>query len=131
MEEVGAILSAIINANAAVGALMGDRFYPAPAKQNTLIPFATWDIISSQEHSTKTGVSTVDKFRVQINCWGRTTASAAACYDAIRTAIDRYTPGTVAGANLDGISFETSRTDYDKEVDLRLYSADYFVRVKY
>jgi hypothetical protein len=103
----------------------------APAPQNIGIPFATFNIISNEPHDTKDGVSEVDKFRVQVDCWAKSGREAADCSAAIRTALDRYTPGTVAGAALDGIRYETGRTGYDSAVDLRSNSADYFVRVKY
>lgn len=131
MIEVGTVIYNILADDAGVGAQVANRIYPAPAPQGVTVPYVTYQVISVEPHDTKSGVSTVDRFRVQVDTWARNASDAATISAAIRTALDRYTPGAVSGVTVDGIRFDTERTDYEQDTDLRRKSADYNIRIKY
>jgi len=131
MTEPGEVIFSILRDNAGVGALIDNRIYPAPAPDEIVVPFATYEIISNEPHDTKTGVSFLDRFRVQVDCWAKDASEAASISAAIRTALDRYTPGLVGTANVDGIRYENEHPDYDPDTKLRRKSVDYFLRIKY
>lgn len=131
MTEPGIVVTTILKAASGVTDLVGQRIYSAPAPQSRAVPFITYTVVDVTPHDTKSGVSTVDEFRVQIDCWADDATEAATINKACRTALDRYTPGLVGGVNLDGIRFEFYRSDYDPDTDLRRSQSDYTIRIKY
>lgn len=131
MIEPGKVIYTILADSAGVGALVANRIYPAPAPQDVQVPYVSYQIISNEPHDTKTGASTLDRFRVQVDSWAKNPSDTASISSACRTALDRYTPGTVGGVNVDGIRYENEFTDYETDTDLCRKSADYFVRIKY
>lgn len=131
MTEPGDVLFEILSNDAGVTALVSTNIYPAPAKQGVAPPFIAYAIIGNRPHDTKDGVSDLDEFLIQVDCWDDNARGAATLAAATRTALDRYTPGTVASITLDGLRYEDYGTDYDTDNDLNRARVDYTMRIKY
>jgi Zn-dependent M28 family amino/carboxypeptidase len=131
VNQIGTVIRSILADDAGVGALIGNKIYSAPAPQEVRPSFATYSVVSNEPYDTKSGASDLDRFRVQIDSWAKNASDAASISAAIRTALDRYTPGLVESIRVDGIRYETERTDYDTDTDLALKSQDFFIRIKY
>jgi hypothetical protein len=130
--DAGKVIYGILSVTSGVTSLVSTRIYPTIAPAETVAPFITFRIVSNNPTDTKTRPSKVDFVRVQIDCWGRTYASAEAVHGAVRTAIDNYALGsTVASVKVDGIKFETENDALDEEIDIYRRSADYILRIKY
>ena len=127
-----AVYSILSNASG-VTSLVSTKIYPTIAAQEAVAPFIVFNsAISVDPTDTKTRPSSLDRFRIQVDCYGRTRKQAVNVHLAVRTALDGYTIGaTVASVKLDGIKFETENDAFDEEVDIFRKSADYIIRVKY
>lgn len=127
-----AVYSILSNASG-VTSLVSTKIYPTIAAQEAVAPFIVFNsAISVDPTDTKTRPSSLDRFRIQVDCYGRTRKQAVSVHLAVRTALDGYTIGsTVASVKLDGIKFETENDAFDEEVDIFRKSADYIIRVKY
>lgn len=132
MTGAGVAIYGILSAAAGVTNLVSTKIYPRLAPMETVAPYVVYSIVSVDPTDSKTRPSTLDRVRVQIDCYGRTYASAEAVHSAVRTALDAYTIGsTVAGVKLDGIKFETENDTFEEDVDIHRRSADYQIRIKY
>jgi hypothetical protein len=67
--DLEAELRAFLIADAAVAALVGERVYPAPAPQNSLMPFVTFQRISATREYTLAGPAGLAGVLMQIDCW--------------------------------------------------------------
>ena len=120
-----AVYSILSNASG-VTSLVSTKIYPTIAAQEAVAPFIVFNsAISVDPTDTKTRPSSLDRFRIQVDCYGRTRKQAVSVHLAVRTALDGYTIGsTVASVKLDGIKFETENDAFDEEVDIFRKSAD-------
>lgn len=64
--------------------------YPVVLPQNPTLPAMTYQRISDALASHVSGASTLTQSRVQVDCWGRTYASAKALANQVITALDGY-----------------------------------------
>lgn len=85
-------LFATLYASAPVKALLGTtplRVYPAgEATQETAVPYAVFQTITGTPENYLGTRSDMDGYTVQVDVYGATLASARACADAIRTALE-------------------------------------------
>ena len=124
----------ILNNDAPLAVLVGENiFVMGGVIQGTTAPYVVVNnSINNEPLDTKTRPSSLDRFRIQVDCYGRTRKQAVNVHLAVRTALDGYAIGsTVASVKLDGIKFETENDAFDEEVDIFRKSADYIIRVKY
>ena len=109
---------------------IGERLYPVTVPQGAIFPAVTFDIISKQPSETKTGSSTVDQARVQIDFYASTLKAADELAEALRTAIDFLDKVTVADADFDGIKYISQTHAYNEEQELFQVSVEYYFRFK-
>ena len=122
----------ILGNTAGVTAIVGTKSHAGRAPQETALPYVVFDIVSVEPTDSKTRPSSLDRIRVQVDCYATTYAGAEALNDAVRSALDAYTIGaTVNGVKVDGIMYITENGTIDEETDIYRRSADYQIRVKY
>lgn len=80
-------------------ALIGTRFYNVQAKQNTAMPYCTYQIVSG-DRTHVMGADTLGRPRVQIDSWGSEREDAEAVNAQVLAAFDRWS-GTLAGVVVD------------------------------
>jgi hypothetical protein len=92
-------------------------------------------MISSYPYNTKSGVSTFDWYRFQIDCFARTSEETDALAAAVRALLDNYT-GTSSSVVIDRIYFDgehdavESVEDEGAREDYFRRSQDYIIAVK-
>lgn len=135
MANVSGILYTILAADATVTAICSTRIYPLTIPQTTPLPAVRIMTVANQPSDTKTGASTLDAIRVQIDSYAASMLTAQQLDEEIRDAIDRYRGSvTVAGTGgdtyfVDGIRFETRNETMEEEKDIFRISSDYQVRI--
>ena len=141
MANVSGILYTILAGNATVTGLVGTdtgggyKIYPLTIPQEAELPAVRITEIAVEPSDTKTGASTLDAIRVQIDSYAMSMLTAQQLDEAVRGAIDRYRGSvTVAGTGgatyfVDGIRFETRNQTMETEKDIFRISTDYQVRI--
>ena len=128
MNALKAIRAKLIG-DAAVEALIGAKCYPGVAPQKAAVPFVVLSVVGNDPNDTKSGVSDVDAFRIQIDSYA---ASYDGCQDLdrkCRTAIDKYM-GTSSGIYIDGVRYLSSQDFFENDPQEYRRSSDYTVRIK-
>ena len=141
MANVSGILYTILAGNATVTGLVGTdtgggyKIYPLTIPQAAALPAVRITEIAVEPSDTKTGASTLDAIRVQIDSYGMSMLTAQQLDEAVRGAIDRYRGSvTVEGTGgatyiVDGIRFETGNQTMETEKDSVRISTDDQVQI--
>lgn len=127
--KCGKAIFGILSVDAGVTAICSTRIFPDVAAQGTSFPFAVYNITRLAPSDTKSGVSTLDEERYDINCVSATYSEAIALSEAIRTALDRYS-GTVSGVEVQSIQFTDFETDFDVANEVYIAVIEIIIRVK-
>lgn len=106
---------AVLKADAAVTAIVGDRIYAMPAPQGTTVPFITYQLIAvNRVGQTYTSGSSHDVQTLQIDCWSDPTGLSVSNsrYDkitqlarAVRSALDQK--GLIGDNTVDMIAWDS------------------------
>lgn len=113
----------------------GVRIYPLTVPQQAARPYVRITEVAVEPSDTKTGASTLDAIRVQIDSYADSMLTAQQIDEAVRGAIDRYRGSvTVAGTGgatyfVDGVRFESRNWTMETEKDIFRISSDYQVRI--
>lgn len=131
--NVSGILYTKLSADAGVSAICSSRIYPLTIPQKASYPAAVITVIANEPSDTKTGASTLDAWRVQIDSYAATMLAAQQLDSAIRSAIDRFR-GTVTVTGdtdyfVDGIRYENTNDIMEGEKDIFRRSTDYQIRI--
>ena len=140
MANLSGIIYTILAADATVTGLVGQdaagqgwKIYPLTIPQKEGVPFVRLTEIAVEPSDTKTGASTLDAIRFQVDSYASTIRAAQQIDEAIRGAIDRYRGSvTVTGDAtyfVDGVRFENRNNTMEEEKDIFRISADYQVRI--
>lgn len=141
MANVSGIIYTILAADATVTGLVGTdagggyKIYPITIPQAAALPAVRITEIAVEPSDTKTGASTLDAIRVQIDSYAMSMLTAQQLDEAVRGAIDRYRGSvTVAGTGgatyfVDGVRFENRNQTMETEKDIFRISTDYQVRI--
>lgn len=140
--NVSGILYTILSADATVQGLVGldadgdgYKIYPVTIPQKEALPQVRIIEVAVEPFDTKTGASTLDAIRVQLDSYAASMLTAQQIDEAVRAAIDRYRGSvTVTGTGgatyfVDGIRFESRNQTMETEKDIFRVSSDYQVRV--
>jgi len=130
MADVGLAIKYILDNNANVAALIGTKSHAWRASQSTAAPYVVWSIGGVNPSPTKTGASTVDEVSVQVSCVATTYSAASNIGAKVRTALDRYTPATVAGVNIDGIDYNMETDAFDDDLNFYIRHLEFTIRRK-
>lgn len=90
-------LVALLLANTGVSALVGTRIYWVERKQGAALPGVALTLIDGGEGHTQDGPDGLGQYRVQIDSYGATYASAKAVARAITAALDGVRAGRLQG----------------------------------
>jgi hypothetical protein len=118
----------ILAADAGVSAAVGTRIYIIESPQGTPNPHIVYRASLENETFSKSGVSLVDTWRVELDIYHATFALASSVAQLVRSALDGY-QGTIGDATVQGCKFEDARPDKDVN-DLPIWSMDFKMRVK-
>lgn len=135
------IIYTILAADATVTGLVGSdsgggyKIYPVTIPQKEALPAVRIVEIAVEPFDTKSGESTLDAVRVQIDCYSTSMLTCQQLEEAVRGALDRYRGSVVVAGTggatyfVDGIRFENRNQTMETEKDIFRASADYQVRV--
>jgi hypothetical protein len=88
-----------------VTSIVGQNIYPVRALQGATYPYIAHQFLSNRPVSTHDGPSRFDFGTVQINIYAMTATQAQDIMEAVRTALDRKTPGTYNGTAVAQIEY--------------------------
>lgn len=113
------VLSASAMVKAHLGTPPSMRLYPfGEATQNTLKPYVTWHLISGIPANYLGQLPDMDDFRVQIDVWALTQASAIAVAQAIRDAVEPHAHIVNAG----NTTRDTETKNYRYMIDAEFFT---------
>jgi len=122
---VDTIIFGILSGNSAVTGVVGTKIYPSQAPQTTQFPFVVFETISTMPNNTKSGVSEMDRYRIQVTTLAKENNQANDIADKIRTALDYY-----KSVNVQLISFQSQNSAFDNisgQDGIFLKYQDYFL----
>lgn len=128
MNALKAIRAKIIG-DAAVAAIIGEKCYPVIAPQKAAVPFVIVSIVNVDPNDSKSGVSEVDVFRVQVDSYASTYDVCQDLDKKVRTSIDKFM-GESSSIYVDGVRYINSQDLYEDESGEYRRSSDYVVRIK-
>lgn len=123
--SVDSIIFGILSGNSAVTGIVGTKIYPSQAPQTTQFPFVVFETISTMPNNTKSGVSEMDRYRIQVTTLAKENNQANDIADKIRTALDYY-----KSVNVQLISFQSQNSAFDNisgQDGIFLKYQDYFL----
>jgi hypothetical protein len=122
---VDSIIFGILNGNSAVTGVVGSKIFPSQAPQTTQFPFIVFETISTMPNNTKSGVSEMDKYRIQVTTLAKENNQANDIADKVRSALDYY-----KGGDVQLISFQAQNSAFDNisgQDGIFLKYQDYFL----
>ncbi len=128
--NIGKAIYSILKDDTVIDTLVADRVYPISAPQRYSFPLIVYSVISVVPYDTKSGPSTVDEVRIQIDSFSKTYSNMVGIDSAIRSAMDRYSHTMVGDMQLDGIRYLNSQESKDSELNYFHRVSDFQVRVK-
>jgi hypothetical protein len=118
--------------NGATGALVSDRVSPRQQfiTQNNRAPYVVYYRNQTLPSNTKTSTSAVDEEVYILECYALTHHDTLAVAEAVRSDLDRVTPGTYSGVILNGSHFR-NQTDvgFDDKTELFDVEVEIVMRV--
>jgi len=79
---------ATLQTNAGVTAIVGAKLYPHVAPEGTAAPFLTYHMVVGTPFNQISKTTTLEKKRIQINCWSDSYAGAQTLAEAVKTALN-------------------------------------------
>jgi hypothetical protein len=89
---------AILSADDALAALVGDKIYPDVPTENTALPFLVYWITDSTSNPTLTSKSSLTRYTLQVECWATKLYEVAAIQAAVDNALDYYRGNNIKGS---------------------------------
>lgn len=129
MNVLKAIRAKLI-ADTEVNAIIEGRCYAIVAPQKAVPLFVIMSIVNVDPTDTKSGVSTTDVFRIQIDSYATDPDTCQNLDRKVRTSIDKFM-GDVDGIKIDGVRYLSSQDVFEEEPQEYRRISDYIVRVKY
>jgi len=99
---IGEAVKALLEFDAGVSALVGDRCYPNSAPQNSTLPYIVYTVISDVRVQSMTGLSGLASPRIQFDCFASTYGGAKAVAEAVKVALAGYAD-TIGSVAINGI----------------------------
>jgi hypothetical protein len=124
MIETG--LFALFSADAGVSAAVGDRIYPVLLPTGAVMPAITFQIVSGQ---TKPGLKTrgLQRWRLQVDCWGESYLDAATAREAVVKLLDMHNATLSDGTRLQAAIFIQPIDFYAGENELYRCGAEFYL----
>lgn len=128
MEAVKAISYILIN-DTDLAAVV-PNVYAGTMSQSGTFPYIVISTIANEPADTKSGASTLDTYRLQIDNYSTTYKQAADVAIMIRRIIDRHAHQEINGVSLNGVNFISWSDDYETETKTHRVISEYYIRVK-
>lgn len=115
-------------ADVALTALVGQRIYKLRAPQGVTAPFIVMFRVDASPIAGIRLDTAWQRCRLQVSSFAATAQGARDVADAVRAAINRAPgrwPATVAGVQIDDVSFDLERDLLEEDVDLYQVAQDY------
>lgn len=133
--DIRPALRAYLLADSGIAALVGDRIYHIKMPQGVTQPSIVFNRISGQGDHHMQGASGLNRPRIQIDCWAKSSADAAvALANLVKERIDGFKGSVGYGSNspqdsvtVQGVFFESERDDYDSDSEFYRVSHDYLI----
>jgi len=120
-------INTLMENDAGIGALAGNRIYPVILPQNATQPCITYQRDGSERSSTfNSGQIDFVGATFQIDAWGESYSAARTLGDAIRSALMNYS-GTVASVAINNIRMIADLDQYEDEPKLYRHSMSFIV----
>ena len=126
--ETGKAIFNLLQNDATLGAIIGDRIYPELAQQDQDAPFVVYTVTDTTPAGTKTSSSTIDVSEVDIYCISKDYEQCMDIGIAVRNALDRN-GGSLSGGEVQSIDFLSSDVDFDTDQRAYILDQNYNVRV--
>ena len=131
MNVLKAIRAKLIGDAAVKELLPGNQCYAVVAPQGAAMPFVVLSVVGNDPNDTKSGVSDVDAFRIQIDSYALTYDGCQDLDEKCRTVIDKYMGPSIDDINIDGVRYLSSLDFFENDPQEYRRSSDYTVRIKY
>ena len=82
------IIYSLLSTNTGVTNLVGNKIYPIEAPQTIAFPYIVFQAISNMPTNTKSGVSSMDKTRIQVTIVAKKQSEIDSIGAAVRSALD-------------------------------------------
>lgn len=132
MKNVLGIVYKLLTDNSTVNAAVSGKVYPTTVPQKAVPPFIRTTVISNVPVDNKNEASTVDVYRVQIDCIDTTYTGAFNLASYVRSAIDRHRGSvtlTSGAVFVDGVRFLDENAGVEFEKDLFAHMLDFQIRL--
>lgn len=126
MLEVG--IQQLITADPDFQAIAVDRLYPVILPEDSPLPAATFQRISTTALYTLDARIQVTEIRIQFDSWAQSYGLAKELMDAINSVIDNYSGSLPDGTQVFGVQLANSNDQYEGPARLFRSSADYKVQ---
>lgn len=112
--SASSIIYSILSGNTGVTNLVNTKIYPQEAPQTAAFPYVVFQSISNTPNNSKSGVSTMDRYRIQVTVCAKKQSEIDSIGAAIRSALDYVQQQTISSTYVQLIS-------YQGEVDMFSY----------
>lgn len=121
-------LQNLITSSAAFTALAGPRLYPVLLPDDSPLPAATYQRISTKALYTLDDRVNLTQARFQFDTWANTYADAKNLMAAINTTIDNFSGSLSDGTQVFGVQLYSSTDLYEQEARIYRVTADYTIQ---
>lgn len=127
--QTGKVIYEILSTDSALVTMLGGKdIFPTEATQETELPYIVYNNIQVTPSHTKSGPSTLDVVRMQIDVFAKKYSEVQAIEERVRVLLD-YFEGTVNGVSIDSIYFHDANEVLEDELNLKHSAIDYNVRI--
>ena len=89
------LLYSLLSSTSSITAITGQRIYPLVLPTDPTLPAIEYSFIAGTSSPTLT-TKGYKRYRVEINCWGKTYSDAVALRSAVKDALDGYSDGNMS-----------------------------------
>jgi hypothetical protein len=122
-------LTALIASDAAIVALIGNKFYAARAPfkegtEQTRLPFAVYKTVSNKNTNSKSSASKLEFRTIQIDCISNSVEKAEEVFRAIRAKIENHSSAT---GEIRRIVYVIDVEEFDEDNRFNIISAEFLL----
>lgn len=121
-------LQSLITASSRFASLASTRLYPVLLPEDSPLPAATYQRISTKALYTLDARVNVTQVRIQFDTWASTYADAKNLMAAINTAIDNYSGDLPDGTHIFGVQLYSCTDLYEQAARIYRVTADYMIQ---
>ncbi len=107
-----------------LSALAGGRIYAVTPPKNIALPCVVYVIVSRARMYSHSGVSKLNRYRVQMSCYAEGYAAAKDLADSVTVSMESW---SAADTNIQGIFHENEEDIYEKDTGLYHVPVDFMI----